>query len=70
MDNNLQSLLSQDQSLAELLETANIPSTTALAVLEGGKEAGLEAGANVVMLVFTPLNVKEKYDLYKGKHYV
>lgn len=53
-----------------MLPTANIPSTTALAVLEGGKEAGLEAGANVVMPVFTPLNVKEKYDLYKGKHYV
>ena len=53
-----------------MLPTANIPSTTALAVLKGGKEAGLEAGANVVMPVFTPLNVKEKYDLYKGKHYV
>lgn len=53
-----------------MLPTALIPSTTALAVLTGGKEAGLEAGANVMMPVFTPETEKRKYDLYKGKHHV
>lgn len=53
-----------------MLPEANIPSTTALAVLRGGKEAGLEAGANVVMPVFTPETEKVKYDLYKGKQHV
>lgn len=53
-----------------MLPEANIPSTTALAVLRGGKEAGLEAGANVVMPVFTPESEKQKYDLYKGKYHV
>ena len=53
-----------------MLPDANIPSTTALAVLAGGKDAGLEAGANVVMPVFTPDTVKNQYDLYIGKHNV
>ena len=53
-----------------MLPLANIPSTTALAVLTGSKEAGLEAGANVVMPVFTPDSEKNKYDLYKGKYHV
>lgn len=53
-----------------ILPQANIPSTTALAVLTGSKQAGLEAGANVVMPVFTPETEKIKYDLYKGKYHV
>ena len=53
-----------------MLPQANIPSTTALAVLCGGKDAGLAAGANVVMPVFTPESEKPKYDLYQGKRNV
>lgn len=47
---------------------ANIPATTALAtLLPGGKQAGIQAGANVIMNVYTPLKERKKYDLYKGK---
>lgn len=50
-----------------MLPQANIPSTTALAVLCGGKDAGLNAGANVVMPNYTPAVQKRQYDLYRGK---
>ena len=50
-----------------MLPQANIPSTTALAVLCGGKDAGLNAGANVVMPNYTPAAQKMQYDLYRGK---
>ncbi len=50
-----------------MLPQANIPSTTALAVLCGGKDAGLAAGANVVMPNYTPAAQKQQYDLYRGK---
>lgn len=47
---------------------ANIPATTALAtLLPGGKQIGIQAGANVIMNVYTPLQERKKYDLYKGK---
>ena len=47
---------------------ANIPATTALAtLLPGGKKAGIQAGANVIMNVYTPFTERRKYDLYKGK---
>lgn len=47
---------------------ANIPATTALAtLLPSGKQAGIQAGANVIMNVYTPLKERKKYDLYKGK---
>lgn len=47
---------------------ANIPATTALAtLLSGGKQAGIQAGANVIMNVYTPHQERKKYDLYKGK---
>lgn len=47
---------------------ANIPATTALAtLLPEGKKAGIQAGANVVMNVYTPEKERAKYDLYKGK---
>lgn len=50
-----------------MLPQANIPSTTALAVLCGSKDAGLAAGANVVMPNYTPAAQKQQYDLYRGK---
>ena len=51
-----------------MFPSANIPSTTALAVLlPGGKETGIRAGANVIMNVYTPETERLKYDLYKGK---
>ena len=47
---------------------ANIPATTALAtLLPGGKQIGIQAGANVIMNVYTPITERKKYDLYKGK---
>ena len=62
-----------------MLPTANIPSTTALAVLQRAQGSGatcaselcafpgLEAGANVLMPNFTPKTVRAGYDLYEGK---
>ena len=47
---------------------ANIPATTALATLvPGGKQIGIQAGANVIMNVYTPITERRKYSLYKGK---
>lgn len=51
-----------------MFPSANIPATTALAVLlPDGKEAGIRAGSNVIMNVYTPETERLKYDLYKGK---
>jgi len=51
-----------------LLPQANIPATTALGVLEqGGRKRALQAGANVVMLDFTPEEYRRHYDIYPGK---
>lgn len=48
---------------------ANIPSTTALAVLnrESGRELGLRRGANVVMPNLTPRQYRGLYTIYPGK---
>jgi len=45
-----------------------LPATTALGSLDPfGREQGIRAGANVVMPNLSPLEVREKYDLYDGK---
>lgn len=51
-----------------LLPNALIPATTALAtVSEDGRMRGINAGANVVMPNLSPLNTREKYNLYDNK---
>lgn len=55
-------------ALRILLPRANIPATTAAGSLaEGGREAMLNAGANVLMPNITPLAYREQYLLYPGK---
>ena len=51
------------------LHGVNIVAATALEALdpEGGRQRGIDAGANVVMPVLTPLKYREGYDLYPGK---
>lgn len=45
-----------------------LPSTTALGtILDGGREKGILAGANVVMPNLSPISVRKKYMLYNGK---
>jgi len=48
---------------------ANIPSTTALATINGrqGRELGLERGANVVMPNLTPPKYRALYEIYPNK---
>lgn len=47
---------------------AHLPVTTALAsMLKRGYPAGLEAGANVIMLVYTPEAERALYTIYNGK---
>jgi biotin synthase len=48
---------------------SNIPSTTALATInrDTGRELGLMRGANVVMPNLTPVQYREKYQIYPGK---
>lgn len=48
---------------------ANIPSTTALAILtaERGRALGLARGANVIMPNLTPLQYQVLYEIYPGK---
>lgn len=52
-----------------LCPKANIPSTTALASLNGarGRELGLCRGANIVMPNLTPLNYRALYSIYPAK---
>jgi len=51
-----------------LLPKVLLPATTALGSLNNkGREAGLKAGANVVMPNLSPTNVRDKYLLYDGK---
>ena len=46
----------------------NIPSTTALGVLDGqSRKKAFQAGANVFMPVFTPQDFAARYDIYPGK---
>ena len=57
-------------ALARLyLHDVNIVAATALEVLdpEGGRNRGIEAGANVIMPVLTPRKYGCNYDLYPGK---
>ena len=51
------------------LHNVNIVAATALEALdpEGGRNRGIEAGANVVMPVLTPEKYRRCYDLYPGK---
>ena len=45
-----------------------LPATTALGtVTEGGREAGILSGANVVMPNLSPAGVRKKYMLYDNK---
>ena len=45
-----------------------LPATTALGTIEeGGREAGILSGANVVMPNLSPLSVRKKYALYNNK---
>lgn len=45
-----------------------LPATTALGTLApGGREAGIRAGANVVMPNLSPVSEREKYSLYDNK---
>ena len=48
---------------------SNIPATTALGTInrESGREAALQAGANVVMPNLTPLKYRKLYEIYPGK---
>ena len=47
---------------------ALIPATTALGTIDpNGRELGLKAGANVVMPNLSPVETREKYDLYENK---
>ena len=48
---------------------ANLPSTTALATInkESGRELGLSRGANIVMPNVTPVEFRDKYEIYPGK---
>lgn len=51
-----------------MLPKVLLPATTALGSLDPfGREQGIKAGANVVMPNLSPLEVREKYDLYDGK---
>ncbi|MCC6550993.1 MAG: [FeFe] hydrogenase H-cluster radical SAM maturase HydE [Ignavibacteriaceae bacterium] len=50
------------------LRDVHMPATTALAtLLPDGREAGLKAGANVIMPSFTPLQYKTEYLIYDNK---
>lgn len=51
-----------------LLPKALLPSTTAMGTLDPkGREKALKAGGNVVMPNLSPIDVREKYALYKDK---
>ena len=52
------------------LHDVNIVAATALEALdpEGGRNRGIEAGANVIMPVLTPEKYRKCYDLYPGKN--
>lgn len=51
-----------------MLPNCLLPSTTALGTLEKiGREKALKAGANVVMPNLSPVNVREKYEIYQDK---
>lgn len=48
-----------------------LPATTALATLDpDGQTKALKAGANTIMLINTPLQYRENYQIYSGKNMV
>lgn len=52
-----------------LLPNVLLPATTALATIApGGREAGILAGANVVMPNLSPISVRKNYQLYNHKN--
>jgi biotin synthase len=51
-----------------LLPSVLLPSTTALGTLDiESRLTGIQAGANIIMPNITPINVREKYQLYNNK---
>lgn len=56
-------------SLIRLIKpTILLPATTALGTVDGnGRERGVLSGANVVMPNLSPMDVRKKYELYRGK---
>jgi len=51
-----------------VLKDVHIPVTTALGVLDkNGRKLGLEAGANVIMPIFTPEIYRKFYEIYSGR---
>ncbi|MDN5332018.1 MAG: biotin synthase [Tepidanaerobacteraceae bacterium] len=51
-----------------VLKNVFIPSTTAMATLSpDGQRRGLLSGANVIMVNFTPQNLKKSYEIYSNK---
>jgi len=51
-----------------LIPDIMMPATTSLeTALEGGRMAGLQSGANVIMPNLTPRSVAAKYEIYPGK---
>lgn len=51
-----------------LLPQALLPATTALGTIDPqGREKGLQAGANVIMINLSPLGVRQKYSIYDNK---
>ena len=54
-----------------LLPKVLLPATTALSsISENGREEGLKAGGNVIMLNLSPMSVRKKYSLYDNKAYI
>ena len=54
-----------------LLRDIRIPSISALeSIMEGGQVAGLNAGANIITINFTPEKVQKKYVIYKKGRFV
>jgi len=54
-----------------ILKTPLIPSVSALEILSrGGQTAGLNAGANVITINFTPKDLRRLYRIYSEKRYV
>jgi biotin synthase len=51
-----------------MTKRAHIPATTALGSMEKDYRAeALKAGANVIMVNYTPTKYKELYEIYPGK---
>jgi len=54
-----------------VMRDINIVATTALQTLDvEGREKGLMFGANVIMPLMTPLNIRKNYQLYPGKPFI